>query len=164
MNLAGREDADYHILDELRVSRITAIVGDAVPGEVPSQVTGRLGPFSFVRRWYYYSVAGDVPLHVAVELYGDPLGKRDVRVAGHCGCPPPEPPWVTWRLPCGGTVVPLSGQSESTIRWGAENEYAFSDDPASLCATPVISSYHIDSEAGLRLFADTIKRHGLAKP
>lgn len=46
--------------------------------------------FVFVRRWSYWSVTGYVPLDTAVKMYRDPIGKRDVRVAGHCGCPPPR--------------------------------------------------------------------------
>jgi hypothetical protein len=45
--------------------------------------------FVFCRAWYYWVVIGLVPLYVANELYENPIGKKDVRVSGHCGCPSP---------------------------------------------------------------------------
>jgi len=60
--------------------------------------------FVFVRRWSYWSVTGYVPLDTAVKMYRDPIGKRDVRVAGHCGCPPPEE-WILPKLVAGQEVV-----------------------------------------------------------
>lgn len=60
--------------------------------EVPYHVIGNLGDgkFIFKRAWYYWMVRGNVPLKIANKLYENPIGARDVRVAGHCGCPPPK--------------------------------------------------------------------------
>lgn len=33
------------------------------------------------------------PLNVAIEMYENPNGRKDIRVAGHCGCPHPSE-WV----------------------------------------------------------------------
>lgn len=88
---------------------------------------GRLGPFTFARLWYYWHVSGPVPLPVAIELYEHPVGRQDVRVAGHCGRPPPQ-------------------------EWAEDLEDG---------RGPVVTWYHIDSGAGMRLFVDTIRRHGL---
>lgn len=41
--------------------------------------------FAFCRAWYYWIVAGAVPLRVAQEMYDNPLGHKDVRVAGYAG-------------------------------------------------------------------------------
>jgi hypothetical protein len=46
--------------------------------------------FRFRRAWYYWMVSGYVPLNVAMEMYADPVGKKDIRVDGHCGCPSPD--------------------------------------------------------------------------
>jgi len=61
--------------------------------EVPYHVIGNIGDgkFIFKRAWYYWMVSGNVPLKIANKLYKDPIGQKDVRVVGHCGCPPPNP-------------------------------------------------------------------------
>ncbi len=127
-NLAGNKDCDEFIRSELKRSRIKVVRGERSKGEVPASITGKLGPFTFVRAWRYWMVSGPVPLAVAKELYADPVGATDVQVAGDCRCPAPEKPWTTRK---GG---------KEFVMW-----------------------YHIDSEIGLRLFADTIRKHGLDK-
>jgi hypothetical protein len=87
--------------------------------------------FLFDRRWYYWSVKGKVPLEVAQEMYANPIGRKDVRVAGHCGCPEPK--------------IGEYGTDWDNGRW-------------------VVSCYHIDSQEGLNLFVETVKRHGLLEP
>jgi len=128
-NLAGNADCDVQIERELIRCGIEVIRGEKTNREVSSSIIGKLGEFEFVRAWYYWTVRGNVPLEVARELYADPVGKTDVRVAGHCGCPPPE---------------------EWAMRINEREEAKF------------VTNYHIDSEVGLRLFADTLKLHGLA--
>jgi hypothetical protein len=59
-------------------------------GEVPYHIIGVLGDTTFKRAWYYWMVKCMVPLEVAEKMYEDPIGKKDVRVSGHCGCPPPN--------------------------------------------------------------------------
>lgn len=89
------------------------------------------GTFSFVfmRAWYYWVVMGSVPLEVAQEMYANPIGKKDVRIAGHAGRVAPEKPWIRW----------------DNGRW-------------------IVTSYHIDSQEGLNLFVETVKKHGLLEP
>jgi len=123
-NLAGDERADSSIHDELEAAGIPcAPIDSTFRGEVPATVEGRLGAFTFHRLWYYWSVRGPMPLDAARRLYADPVGSTTVRVAGHCGCPPPDE-WAD-----GGFV----------------------------------HSYHIDSAAGLRLFADAVRSLGHAR-
>lgn len=118
-NLAGYKEADAVISEELRRCMIDQrrLTDDEKRGEVPATIGGTLGRFTFRRAWYYWTVRGDVPIAIAERLYADPIGATDIRVAGHCGCPPPSK-WAT-----GG----------------------------------VVTSYHIDSEAGLRIFADAVR-------
>lgn len=94
-NLAGNPEADRYIDSELERCGID-VVKLATPrsGEIAGQLEGRLGPFKFDRRWYYWNVEGPVPLPVAEALYEHPVGRTDIRVAGHCGCPPPAQ-WTT---------------------------------------------------------------------
>ena len=58
--------------------------------EVPYHIIGILGNYTFKRAWYYWVVRGEVSKKIAKKLYKEPIGKRDVRVGGHCGCPPPK--------------------------------------------------------------------------
>lgn len=128
-NLAGVEDCDEHIRKELTEAGITIVDASEHKGEVPYRFIGVLGmqdfnemehsvicqydptriyaessSFSFRRAWYYWVVVGYVPLYVAEELYNDPVGKKDVRVEGHCACPPPEE-WATKHKICGHRVI-----------------------------------------------------------
>lgn len=121
-NLAGNKRCDEVVADELRRSMIPSEPYDGPVGEVPSRLSGRLGPVTFRRAWRYWIANGSVPIALARKLYNDPVGATDIRVAGHCACPPPQPPWTD-------------------IVDGVE----------------VVSGYHIDTEVGLRLFADAIR-------
>jgi hypothetical protein len=124
INLAGHELADVYCELELRRAGIDVLIGEDAKGEVRTRVTGKLGPFTFRRAWYYWIVEGPMPMPVAVQLYLDPVGVQDVRVEGHCVCPDP-------REYC---------KHQSTV-----------------------DSYHIDSQAGLDLFARTVRKYGLDK-
>lgn len=132
---------------------------------------GVLGPFVIDYGRGYWIARGPMPLEVARELYAQPIGRDAVRVAGHCCCPPPEAPWITWRAPDGRQVVPLAEREKCVAwigrLWKTEAEldasYLFSDDPTSAGAA-FVESYHIDTEAGLILFVETIRRHRLDQP
>lgn len=88
-NLAGDKRADESVRDELLAAEI-GLVKIEPYGEVPATYGGKLGAFTFRRAWYYWVVKGPMPLEVARKLYEHPRGREVVRVAGHCGCPPPE--------------------------------------------------------------------------
>lgn len=130
-NLAGDKDCDVYIREELEKAGIT-LYNLKKPGrsEVPYTIFGGLGgkplsdeekdfmdrhglmieviknnsSFIFTRAWYYWCVSGYVPLNIAVEMYENPNGKKDIRVAGHCGCPPPSEQLVLHKV-CGMDVV-----------------------------------------------------------
>ena len=123
INLAGVDTCDETIKQELFASGIpTEVVEiDRRHHEVPFTIIGRLGPYKFERLWYYWSVTGPMPLAAAQEMYEHEFGCKDVRVVGHCGCPPPAE-WL--------------------------------DDGH-------VTSYHIDTQAGLTLFTQTVRKHGL---
>jgi hypothetical protein len=169
-NLAGVAECDRDIRREL--TRVMVPIVDIAPTrhEVPSLLNGRLGPFRFSRAWYYWCVNGPLPQTIAKELYADPVGAEDVRVAGHCSCPAPEAPWVNWYTPTGERVVETK-QHDEYVAMAARYPHAFEgaqpicwhDDPLALNACGYVDSYHIDSEVGLRLFCDAVRRHGLDK-
>ena len=164
-NLAGVEGADAIIAEELRLAGIRSIVLSQEKGKHPEVLTttfGSLGgkaifdelaargeelkanywdmisfsvfkqcaEFVFYRNWYYYVATGHVPMDVAIELYEHPVGRKDVRVEGHCGCPDPRdyPPVQKSVLVAGKRCV---------------------------------SCYHIDSQEGLNLFVEVLRKHKL---
>jgi hypothetical protein len=116
-NLAGIMDANDEILQELIAAEIpifattlsfvphpnsrTMKFGQWVPTivmrseldiEVPTNYYGQIDQIKFTRHWYYWGVSNlKLPLNLAWKIYNDPIGKKDVRAFGHCGCV--EPTW-----------------------------------------------------------------------
>lgn len=114
---------------------------------------------------YYWCVHGKLPMDAAMPLYyRSAVGKTDIRVAGHCGCPAPdEAPWFSWITPDGKTVCSLNDDAEArefaekhpTMRDTLE-KFVASDEPEKI-AKRFVTSYHIDSELGLYVFVQAIK-------
>lgn len=169
-NLAGNhEEADEQIRRELERARVSAAKAEPHFHEVPYTIMGKLGEFEFTRAWTYWVVDGPVPLEVAEELFADPVGRTDIRATGDAGCRPPSE-WTTWLTPDGHEVAPTEQEAPITRIRGTIKDadvvfghLLFSDDPASLGATQFVTSYHIDSEVGLRVFVDALRAHDLVK-
>lgn len=164
-----RRQVERSVLRELERCRIPAIE-ETARGEVPSQHMGKLGDFTFRRAWYYWVVHGPVPLEVAKELHEDIVGRTDIRVDGHCGCPAPEYPWVKYYDEQGRQIYKLKEADEQAReealldKWSKEDWRAkctFAEDPAAVAVRSVVERYHIDSELGLRIFVDTLAKHGV---
>lgn len=175
-NLAGQENCDRVIRSELTKARIHIVEGEKSKGEVPFTLTGELHGFTFRRAWYYYVVSGDVPLYVAHELYQDPIGVDDVRVDGHCGCPPPGEPYHAVYFDANDYELsaPDPRNDELVDHWRKgtnhhsrsmiamyDAKYRHVNHPETVATLIIVDLYHIDSLAGLRLFADTIRKHNL---
>ena len=162
-NLAGGKDSDIYCAAELTAAGIGIEVVDTPYGEPQARVVGRLGGVKFHRAWYYWVAKGKVPRDVARRLYADPIGQRDVRVAGHCGRPPPEPPWVEWFD--GEERVVLDPDGTEEAEWDAISKQSkllmAKDKPRFVRSADglqgYITLYHIDSAEGLKLFADAIR-------
>lgn len=171
-NLAGSKDADTELRYELSRAIIDVIPIDRSKYEVRASVGGKLGRWIFTRNWYYWVAAAPkgegIPIEVARELYADPVGKSDIRVGGHCGCPPPDE--------YGATYLDAEGRLLIAERERADFEHffatgvldpnvlegsAFTADPKTDHHHATIDLYHIDSELGLRLFANVLR--GLQK-
>lgn len=167
-NLAGRLDCDLRITEELKRCRIPKESVSPKGGEVPYNIIGRLGKFTFVRAWYYWMVEGPVPLYVAWILYADPVGVTDIRVAGHCGCPSPEEYGATWRNKEGKIILKMKEKIQAQQYLLDDSmfmqdigkkilvEYDFAEDPSKV-GIGFVESYHIDTEVGLRVFVDTLR-------
>lgn len=170
-NLAGNERCDDFILKELDRARIEVVHGPRSNREVAASITGRLGQFVFTRAWYCWIAKGPMPLNVAELLYADSVGRTDIRVAGHCGCPPPEDPWLTYRTDDGKEAWPAeeeqkildmnSRHSFMAESWESLKQGIVFAEDRSAAGRAFVESYHIDTEVGLRLFADTVRQHGL---
>lgn len=164
-NLAGHEEADSYIKDELTRAGITVVQNSAKSGEVVTQYKGELntkyGKFSFKRAWYFWIVDGPVPQDIAERLYEHPEGKKNVRVGGHYGCPhPTEYGAERFDQETGKKVISIEEYTKF-IEWfrqmgdkasisDLEQKYVIKEDEKS-CPYRV-HSYHIDSQAGLLLF------------
>jgi hypothetical protein len=174
-NLAGDPNCDRSITDELQAVGVPRVTGEKSGHEVNASVTGKLGPFKFSRAWYYWVVEGPTPLHVAEELYKNPIGRTEVRCGGHCGCPAPADYGVTHYDAAGKMLLPLSGPDYKLIQakpWspgladilaGIEQKCRFVESPRLEAVSSIVDCYHIDSGEGLKLFVDTIRKYGLDK-
>ena len=153
-------ECDPYIELELKLAGIN-VVEKETKGEVPTKYIGELEGFTFERAWYYWIVKGNVPLELANEMYENPIGKKDVRVTGHCGCPAPEE--CARKMDLNGKE--LCNKSELDDIKSEKIKKALIDDPKlkwvddkSKNGQLFVTSYHIDSWQGLKLFADTVKR------
>lgn len=124
-------------------------------------IDGPTGPLTVVRGNHYWMVHGRVPLATALQLYGHPVGRTDIRVAGHCGCPPPEAPWVSWYLGDEQVHHDPDGEGERewddvTVRYPLGPKPRFERDPAAIGAEPCIDLYHVDTELGLYVLVQAV--------
>lgn len=193
-NLAGVRNCDLTIRAELEEARVPILdIGATSGGEVPFSLIGLLpsptrphgstigDPFAFrlTRAWYYWVAKGRVPLDVAHVLYEHPIGRKDVRVAGHCGCPPPEAPWISYVAADGRNVLLLNEDDQALfaqldrheldgtlakVLAGMRVEHHLvttEEERAKLATFGFIDSYHIDSQEGLNLFVTTLREFGV---
>lgn len=172
-NLAGRYDCDYHIFKELNLAGIPAFLRPKrSTGEVESKVIGRLSYITLQREWYYYVAEGQVPLDIARKMYLNPLGKKDVRADSDCGRLPLDKFAQYYDLE-GIRLLGLRKLKhlEKTERLFGSNEAVmqacrdvrlesrFVPNPKKEASSSFVDSYHIDSQAGLCLFAAMLKGH-----
>src|SRR5690348_7300116 len=136
-NLAGKDDADEAIYNELALAGVDMVRVPRAHPEVPYTIEGRLGPFAFRRAWYYWVVSGLMPVEVASQIYSNPVGRRYVRAAGHGCCVDP----VEWAQP---QII-----GEYTLDWSEGAESAKAQFEALPRTTErYIDVYHIDSQEG----------------
>lgn len=152
-NLAGVKECDSDIQEELNEAGIEIQKIELGKTEVPYTLMGKLGSFEFCRSWYYWVVKGDVPLEAAQEMYVNEIGRKDVRVAGNCGCPPPE----EWALPTNIDEI-LSDMKIASI---GIKELRDMCNEGKIVGPRFVSTYHIDSQEGLNLFTETLRKHNL---
>jgi hypothetical protein len=165
-NLAGSKEADAWCASELTAAKIEIVMlPEPQRDEVSTCVTGKIGDVTLTRAWYYWRAHGRVPAEVARRLYDHLIGRKDVRVNGHCGCPAPGEPGgrFEWFNADGRKVAidPDGSEEASYAHYVAKGVLAASDAPLFAKSTDgltgYITSYHIDSAEGLELFAREVK-------
>lgn len=153
-NLAGISSCDIVIKAELENAGITVVRTEQNRGEVSYSITGEIpGEFTMFRLWTYWVIDGYVPLNVANILYSTDIGKKNIQVKGDCSCPAP----MQWAKPKPLVLLPQLKRkgkeliSQKDIREMIEN--------GEITGDLYIDSYHIDSQEGLNLFIETLRKH-----
>jgi len=171
-NLAGDDNCDAVILDELKLAQIPWRRTVRVESEVRYSVFGHLGEYFFSRKWNYWALEGLVPLSVAKKIFENPIGKTDVRAEGDCTAPDPDT-CIKWVTDDGQLVLDTKAHAQfeklekdhpalaAKIRW--RDEILFAEDP-SKHGKAFVQNYHIDTDDGLVLLTKELVAAGLDKP
>ena len=171
-NLAGNKECDHYIEDELRRAEIDIHASTLEnTGEVPYNSEGRLvtktgETVRFTRAWTYWVAVGNIPLELAKKIYAHPEGKASVRAGGHCGCLPPHEQLIWLSKDTGKELMNedtyeevmriLGGHNaKKTIQETKERYEVVKDKEA--VGEPHVPCYHIDTQAGLLLFAQMVR-------
>ncbi len=167
INLAGNKDCDTYIKQELQAAGIPIkrFYGEH-SREVPFTLEGELFDWKFNRAWYYWVVSGGrMPLPLAQALYNKDADKV-IRVAGHCGAPAPELPWIECYDANGYSLYNAAANPEppenSTLRRFYDDiklEGSYVEDQMAEMKFAYVSSYHIDTQDGLNMFAKLVKAY-----
>jgi len=157
INLAGVKTCDQDIFKEMREAGIEPVeVGKRDRSEVPSDYIGKYNNFIFKRAWYYWMVSGNMPLQHAKDMY-EKHKDLQIRVAGHCGNPPPEE-WCEPKY--------LREKCQPIIDRVYAKELTWQEADV-LCreirkqGDQFVTYYHIDTQNGLNKFVEIIKANGI---
>jgi hypothetical protein len=156
---------DEFIKRELKRCRVP-LAEVCLPSEkVPYTLIGEFaGPFTFIRKDYYWIVTGPVPLEVAFELHADPVVKDDIRVSSPSGSENAQPEdRAMWLVPKDSLEITSEDDEFDISEINALPGWyqVYFDDPESRGARQYVTEYRIDSEIGLRVFVDTLWAHSL---
>lgn len=156
INLAGDKACDEKIREELNLAGVEIANIGKMDREVPASIIGKCNNFIFSRAWSYWVVTGYMPLKYAKEIY-EKYKDLNIRVAGHCGNPPPED-WCepkNWQIKCKPYIDKL---------YNKEITYEECDkhcNEISKQGEQFIAHYHIDSQEGLNRFAEIINENNI---
>ena len=164
-NLAGDKNCDVTIIRELEMARIPIMDVPKNDGEVPFTKTGNIKGLEFYRSWYYWSIDCRIPLAIAKEIYKDPACTKDVRAGGYAGGSPPEQQCSRFSVKTGKHVV-TQKQYDDAKEWAKDdilNQFLGEDDMILNDDTfeSFVTTYHIDTELGLRVFIDFLRQYKL---
>jgi len=182
INLAGKEDADKSILEELYLAGIPSVKIERGRTEVPYSYIGKLGIWEFRRAWRYWTVSVPdgkcgLPLKEALKLHykEHPTDKKQImgniiRSGGHADCLPPDEygaqPIYNKELVEKCKSIGISTKSLKSMGAG-DDETEYPDlnygEVLNLCnegksqVECYVKCYHIDDLIGLKEFSETIK-------
>lgn len=174
-NLAGVQDADKTILEELYLAGIEAVKADKeTKGEVPFTFVGKIGKWKFERRWSYWSAFVDdvkdgVPLKPALEFNSRKrptdenviLGDT-VRAGGHAGGISPDEyvgktDDVELLSECKRVGLPTRMYKDTEYPDLNYGQIAQLCNSGKINCNRYVEVYHIDDQIGLLEFAKFIK-------
>jgi hypothetical protein len=164
-------ECDEAVRHELQAAGIDPVCGEPAVGEVISSVTGRLGAFTFRRAWCHWVADGLVPLEAALAIHADPAARKGLRVGGHHARPAPGQFATVWLDGEGNLNLPLGDKEETVealaVQYPAAHRRVERGARVDFVADPArrgrgfVDGYHIDTDDGLLLFAETMRRHGV---
>lgn len=188
INLAGKEDCDKYIIEELLKVGVMAVpLPKSNHPEVKSLYEGQFLGWKFRRQWYYWSVSCEDVLGHGLDMkYASPLhalAGQEVRLAGHCGCPSPDDGFWMEKFDKDGNHLiaqkdldTCKGYSESDDSVLAKSyddiykklikEYRAVEDPLEYAKEKgqlIAKSYHIDSQEGLEIFCWALRKQAADK-
>lgn len=184
-NLAGIDDADAYIQEELLLAGIPLVKGEQSKSEVPYTYTGSLCGWHFRRLWCYWSAAQSVdgeglPLDLAVAMHerrypivGDNQPKtygQVVRAGGHAAGPHPNDMAYHYDAAGHSIIIDLKGDNErATVDF---LQHADAVDPSIVALfrnmrfvksldrieglRSYVNLYHVDTQLGLNELARVI--------
>lgn len=184
INLAGKEDCDKYIIEELLKVGVMAVpLPQSDHPEVKSLYEGHLLGWKFRRQWYYWSVSCEDTFKYGLDMkYASPLhalAGQEVRLSGHCGCPAPDNGFWMERFDADGNQLiaqkefdeckERAGTSPDLFREIYETinkKYTPVDDPVEYAKENgqlIARSYHIDSQEGLEIFCWALRKQAADK-
>ena len=178
-NLAGVENADETILEELYLADIPAIKVNNNDGEVPYSYIGRIGKWNFRRAWYYWVVYVEdgetgLPLKIALELHNkkhpvkDSILGKIIRSGVHggetstdeYGAQPIYNEELDKQLEAIGYKKQYSNILKKEYISITVGEVSKLCNEGKLTVERYVDCYHIDEQIGLNEFVKIIKEEG----
>ena len=146
---------DHRVKEELKMANIPVYsLPYYMDGEVKTKYFGILNGFTFYRAWNYWICDGDMPLDVVNKIYKK-YKELNIRAGGHCGNEPPITqsynPIYTKELEEYRDKVGL----DKFIRTYKDVVHDDKTQPR------FVDIYHIDTQLGLSILADTIRRENV---
>lgn len=160
-NLAGVKGCDEFIRDELAEAGIAALLlpgEDKSKHEVPWQVIGLLGGRTYLNELAKYPENSIIRAHQRVEFIdADIASFKFIRCWYYwsvTGYVPMDVAMEMYNDPIGRTAIRVEGHC------GCPSPEDYTSQPL-VAGKQCIRSYHIDSQEGLNLFVETLRKHNL---